>query len=110
MQIKETICMKCQSQFSGKNKKNNSKCCLLNFFPSMLSVKHQYLSNVISDTANSNYCLSLTLILLNTTTPTFFSPLWFEPRSGHMWESQVLLMDGQVVFPRVVQFSPTFDE
>ena len=22
-----------------------------------------------------------------------FSALWFEPRSGHMWESQVLLMD-----------------
>ena len=27
-----------------------------------------------------------------------------------MWESQVLLMDGQVVFLRVLQFSPTFDE
>ena len=26
-----------------------------------------------------------------------------------MWESQVLLMDGQVV-PRVLRFSPTFDE
>ena len=31
-----------------------------------------------------------------------FSRLWFEPHSGHMWESQVLLMDGQVVFPRVL--------
>ena len=39
-----------------------------------------------------------------------FSPLWFEPRSGHMWESQVLLTDGQVVFLRVLQFSPTLDE
>ena len=38
------------------------------------------------------------------------SPLWFEPRSGHMWESQVLFTDGQVVFPRVLRFSPTFDE
>ena len=38
------------------------------------------------------------------------SPLWFEPSSGHMWESQVLLMDGQVVFLRVLRFSPTFDE
>ena len=76
------------------------------------------------------------------------SPLWFEPRSGHMWESQssaygwsgcfspgsvcvahleshrcgsslaqvtcgkvkVLLTDGQVVFPWVPRFSPTFDE
>ena len=27
-----------------------------------------------------------------------------------MWESQVLLTDGQVVFPRVLQFLPTFDE
>ena len=42
--------------------------------------------------------------------PLGFSPLWFEPRSGHMWESQVLLTDGQVVFLRVLQFSPTFDE
>ena len=39
-----------------------------------------------------------------------FSPLWFKPRSGHMWESQVLLTDGQVVFLRVLRFSPTFDE
>ena len=31
-------------------------------------------------------------------------------RSGHMWESQVLLTDGQVVFPQVLQFSPTFGE
>ena len=27
-----------------------------------------------------------------------FSLLWFKPRSAHMWESQVLLTDGQVVF------------
>ena len=26
-----------------------------------------------------------------------------------MWESQVLLTDGQVVFLRVLRFSPTFD-
>ena len=39
-----------------------------------------------------------------------FSPLWFKPRSGHMWQSQVQLMDGQVVFPQVLRFSPTFDE
>ena len=30
--------------------------------------------------------------------------------SGHMWESQVLLTDGQVVFLCVLRFSPTFDE
>ena len=45
-----------------------------------------------------------------TLNPLGFSPLWFEPSSGHMWESQVLLTDGQVVFLRVLRFSPTFDE
>ena len=45
-----------------------------------------------------------------TLNPLGFSPLWFEPRSGHMWESQILLTDGQVVFLRVLRFSPTFDE
>ena len=34
-----------------------------------------------------------------TLNPLGFSPLRFEPRSGHMWKSQVLLTDGQVVFP-----------
>ena len=38
-----------------------------------------------------------------------FSLLWFEPRSDHIWESQVLLTDGLVVFPRVLRFSPTFE-
>ena len=45
-----------------------------------------------------------------TLNPLGFSPLWFEPRSGHMWESQVLVKDSQVVFPLVLRFSPTFDE
>ena len=27
-----------------------------------------------------------------------------------MWENQVLLTDGQVFFPRVLRFLPTFDE
>ena len=45
-----------------------------------------------------------------TLNPLSFSPLWFEPRSGHIWESHVLLTDGQVAFPRVLRFSPTFDE
>ena len=35
---------------------------------------------------------------------------YLHPGSGHMWESQVLLTDGQVVFLRVLRFSPTFDE
>ena len=30
----------------------------------------------------------------------------FDPCSGHMWESQVLLTDGQVVFPRFSGFRP----
>ena len=34
----ETICMKCQNPFSGKNKKNISNCCLLKFLPSKLSI------------------------------------------------------------------------
>ena len=34
-----------------------------------------------------------------TLNPLGFSTLWLEPHSGHIWESQVLLMDGQVVFP-----------
>ena len=38
----EAICMKCQIQFSGENKKNVlniSKCRLLKILPSMLSIK-----------------------------------------------------------------------
>ena len=31
--------MKYQNLFSGKNKKNISKCCLLEILPSMLGVK-----------------------------------------------------------------------
>ena len=45
-----------------------------------------------------------------TINPLSFSPLWFEPCSGHMWESQVLLTDDQVVFLWILRFSPTFDE
>ena len=39
-----------------------------------------------------------------------FSLLWFEPRSGHMWECQALLTDDQVVFPWILRFLPTCDE
>ena len=38
--------------------------------------------------------------------PLGFLPLWFEPRTGHIWESQVLLTDGRVVFPGVSGFRP----
>ena len=34
-----SICMKCQILFSGKNKKNISKCRLLKILPRVLSVK-----------------------------------------------------------------------
>ena len=40
--IKETICMKCHILFSGKNKKNISKCCLLKILPRVLSVKPHF--------------------------------------------------------------------
>ena len=38
----ETIYMKCRGLFSVKNKKYISKCYLLKFFPSMLSVNTNY--------------------------------------------------------------------
>ena len=41
---------------------------------------------------------------------TFHSFLVQEIMGVNMWESQVLLTDGQVVFLRVLRFSPTFDE
>ena len=41
---KETICMKCHILFSGKNKKNISKCRLLKILPRVLSVKEVTLS------------------------------------------------------------------
>ena len=41
---KETICMKCQILFSGKNKKNISKCRLLKILPRVLSVKGRYMN------------------------------------------------------------------
>ena len=34
----ETVCMKYQNLFSGKNKKNMSICCLLKILPWMLSI------------------------------------------------------------------------
>ena len=38
----ETIYMKCQNLFSGKNKKNISVCCLLKSLPRMLSAESQF--------------------------------------------------------------------
>ena len=38
LSIKETVCMKCQLLFSGKNKKNISTCHLLKILLNMLSV------------------------------------------------------------------------
>ena len=45
-----------------------------------------------------------------TLNPLGFLLLCFKPRSCHIWESQVLLTDGQEVFPWVLWFSPIFDE
>ena len=39
----ETICIKCQILFSGKNKKKISICLLLKILPSMLNVKYSRL-------------------------------------------------------------------
>ena len=48
--------MKCQSLFSVKNKNNVSKCLLLNFFPTILSIKPHY-------TADGNPHQHFTLVL-----------------------------------------------
>ena len=45
-----------------------------------------------------------------TLNPLGFWPLLFEPRLGHMWKSQVLLVGGQMVFPWVPRFSSPFDD
>ena len=45
-----TIRMKCKNLFSGKNKQNISKCCLLKFLPRVLSVKKMYRKS------NLNHC------------------------------------------------------
>ena len=50
----ETICMKYQIQFSGKNKEKISKCCLLKILPRELSVKHR---SHFSYPTNSPYTL-----------------------------------------------------
>ena len=52
----------------------------------------QIVHSLLSGKIYENYFI--TSYALN---PLGFSPLWFEPRSVHMWESQVLLMDGQMV-------------
>ena len=39
LSLMETVCMKCQILFSGKNKGNISKCHLLKFLPRVLKVK-----------------------------------------------------------------------
>ena len=45
--------MKCQSLFSGKSKKNNSKCCLLKFLPRVLSMKVNTVAEKQSMTVNN---------------------------------------------------------
>ena len=93
--------------------------------------KEKKVTKVISLVKNgrkSVKCISSLKVLLNPFKPNFmrapvalwigelmldplgFSPPWFEPCSGNMWESQILLTDDQVVFLRVLRFSLTFDE
>ena len=74
--------------------------------PSWISRRESMTVENISWSISTKECCRLRWRL----NPLGFSPLWFEPSSGHMWESQVLLTDGQVVFLRVLRFSPTFDE
>ena len=52
----ETICMKCQKLFSGKNKKNISRCYLLKILPSMKIkiCKKQLSKNYVKNNNNSN--------------------------------------------------------
>ena len=45
----ETICTKGQSLFSGKNKKNILKCCMLKFLPCLLSVKFVFQYKTIEE-------------------------------------------------------------
>ena len=63
--------MKCQSLFSGKNKKNISKCHTLNFLPSMLNIKKKktkkkqkkaYIKYISSTTTNNIYVYIITLL------------------------------------------------
>ena len=42
----ETISMKCQILFSGKNKKTISLCRLLKILPRVLSTKHSYIFDI----------------------------------------------------------------
>ena len=60
---KETICMKCQSLFSGKNKKNISGCRLLKFDPSMLSINAN--RNISTQVSGHNWTSFLCLRLNN---------------------------------------------
>ena len=53
--ILETICMKYQSLFSGENKKNISKHCLVNCLPSMLSDK-SYIPSFCQDVNKCGFC------------------------------------------------------
>ena len=47
---KETVCMKCQSLFSEKNKKNILEWCLLKYLPSMRRVNFNDLMTLANET------------------------------------------------------------
>ena len=44
-----TLCMKCRILFSGENKENISKCCLLKCIPNMPHVYTRKVFNVCND-------------------------------------------------------------
>ena len=91
---RDIICIKCQNILFGKNKN------IINLIVTLIN-NNLWSDHVTSLTDLGLYCpdmpcpLSLVDRTLN---PLGFSLLWFEPPSGHLWESQVLRTDSQVVF------------
>ena len=78
-------------------------CCIEGYNYIVYSYTDKYCDDWIFFFFCCDFYFIFFLMYLN---PLGFSPLWFEHRSGHMWESQVLLTDGQVIFPRVLRFRP----
>ena len=88
---------------------HSNHCKFLMFWPNLIKLAPKYTVCIAFYSRKQRAPVAYWIREL-TLNPLGFSPLWFEPRSGHMWESQVLLTDGQVVFLRVLRFSSTFDE
>ena len=54
----ETICIKYQILFSGKNKKNISKCHLLEVLPRVISMKVSYIYGTYMFASTCFFCLA----------------------------------------------------